>query len=168
MSARDVRKNLNLFVDGRGYAGQLRTFTPPALTLMTEDFRGGGMNAPTEIEMGMERLEASFALIAYDRDVLSLWGVAPGQQVQFTVREALESADGTVKAVVHNMRGKIRSYNSGDHAPGDVPELTVELALDYYRHEHDGAVLHEIDVPNMVQVVNGFDRLAAQRAALGL
>ena len=29
MSARDVRKNLNAFVDGRGYAGQLSSFTPP-------------------------------------------------------------------------------------------------------------------------------------------
>ena len=168
MSARDVRKNLNLFVDGRGYAGQLKSFTPPKLTLVTEDFRGGGMNAPAEIEMGMERLEASFALIAYDRDVLALWGVGPGQQVQFTVREAIESADGTVKAVVHNLRGKIRSFDSGDHSPGEVPELTVEIAADYYRHEHDGQVLHEIDVPNMVQVVNGVDRLAAQRAALGI
>lgn len=168
MSARDVRKNLNAFVDGRGYAGQLSSFTPPALTLTTEDFRGGGMNAATEIEMGMERLEGSMTFIAYDRDVLALWGVGPGREVPFTVREALESADGTVKAVVHTMRGKIRSFDSGEHSPGEVPSLTIELALNYYRHEHDGVVLHEIDVPNMVQVVNGVDRLAAQRQALGI
>lgn len=168
MAARDVRKNLNLFVDGRGYAGQLSEFTPPALALTTEDFRGGGMDAPIEIEMGMERLEASFALIAYDRDVLALWGVAPGQQVQFTVREALESLDGTVKTVVHNMRGKIRRLDPGTVTPGEQATLTAELALTYYRQEHTGAVVHEIDVENMIRVVGGVDRLAQQRAALGL
>ncbi len=29
MAARDVRKNFNLFVDGKGYAGQVEEFTPP-------------------------------------------------------------------------------------------------------------------------------------------
>lgn len=168
MAARDIRKNLNLFVDGRGYAGQLREFTPPTLALVTEDFRAGGMDAAIEVEMGMERLEASFVLSAYDKDVLALWGVSPGQQVQFTVREALESFDGTVRQVVHNMRGKIRRLDPGSVTPGEMADLTVEVALAYYRQEHSGTTLHEIDVENMVRVVNGVDRLAEQRAALGV
>ena len=67
MAARDVRKNINLFVDGRGYAGQLQEFNPPVLTQKTEEFRGGGMVGPVAIPMGLEALMASATLIAYDR-----------------------------------------------------------------------------------------------------
>ena len=168
MAARDVLKNLNLFVDGRGYAGQIQNYSPPDLTLTTEDFRGGGMDSAVAIEMGQEPLETSFALIAYDADVLALWGVAEGANVQFTVRGALESFDGTVKPVVHNMRGKITSLARGEWAPGTPPSLSVTLRLTYYKETHNGIDLHEIDVENMVRIVNGTDRLAAQRAALGI
>lgn len=168
MAARDIRKNLNLFVDGRGYAGQVMEFTPPTLALQVEDFRAGGMDAPIEIELGMEKLEASFVLSAYDRDMLSLWGVAPGLQMQVTLREALESFDGTVKTVIHNLRGKIRKLDPGTSKPGEMASLTGEVAVTYYKQTHDGRVIHEIDVVNMVRVINGVDRLAALRAALGL
>ena len=42
------------------------------------------------------------------------------------------------------------------------------LAVRYYRFEHGGEVLHEIDVDNMIRIVDGTDRLAEQRAALGI
>lgn len=168
MAARDIRKNLNLFVDGRGYAGQVMEFTPPALALQVEDFRAGGMDVPIEIELGMEKLEASFVLSSYDRNVLSLFGVSPGLEVQITLREAIESFDGTVKAVVHNLRGKFRKLDPGTPKPGEIPMLTCEFAPTYYRLTHDGVTVHEIDAINMVRIINGVDRLAAQRAALGL
>jgi phage tail tube protein FII len=59
MAARDVLKNFNLFVDGRGYAGQVQDYTPPDLTAMTEDFRAGGMDGPIAIPLGIEALTAS-------------------------------------------------------------------------------------------------------------
>lgn len=168
MAANDVRKNLNLFVDGKGYAGQLSEVNPPKQTLKTEEFRAGGMNAPVELDMGMEKLEGDFTLIQYSADVLALFGVAPGSSVPFVVREALESFDGTVTGVVHTMRGRIKEIDSGTHKPGEVPALKVTMALTYYKLEHGGRVVQEIDVPNMIHLVDGVDRLAAQRAALGV
>jgi hypothetical protein len=168
MPARDVLKNINLFVDGRGYAGQIDEYNPPDLTLTTEDYRAGGMDSAVAIEMGQEPLETSFSLIAYDADVLALWGVAVGETVPFTARGALESFDGTVKAVTHRMRGTITSLQRGTWAPGQKPALSVTMRLVYYQETHDGSVTHEIDVENMRRVVNGVDRLAAQREALGL
>lgn len=168
MAARDVIKNHNLFVDGRGYAGQLREVTPPKLTLVTEEARMGGMDAPVDITMGMEKLTADFTLISYDRAVLSLWGVAEGQHVAFTIREVLESHDGTTTPVVHNMRGKITELDSGTHTPGQAPGLKVTASLNYYKQTHGGRVIHEIDVDNMVRTVNGVDALSAQRRALGM
>jgi len=168
MAARDVLKNLNLFVDGKGYAGQLQEFTPPKLTLKTEDFRGGGMDLPVELTMGMEKLEADFTLISYDRDVLSLFGVAEGATVPLVVREALESFDGPTTAVTHTMRGKIKELDPGTHKPGEVAPLKGTVALTYYKQTHGGIVVHEIDPENMVRIVNGVDALAAQRKALGI
>lgn len=168
MAARDVRKNLNLFVDGRGYAGQVEEFNPPKLTLVMEEFRAGGMDIPVELTMGMEKLEASFALISYDRDVLSTFGVVEGAFIQFVLREALESFDGTTTAVIHTMRGKMRMIDPGTSKPGEAPRLSVELALVYYKMQHGDSVVHEIDAENMVRIVNGIDALASQRAALGI
>lgn len=168
MAARDVLKNINLFVDGRGYAGQIDEYNPPELTLVTEDYRAGGMDAPVALDMGMEPLETSFSLIAYDADVLALFGVAEGQSVPFTARGALESYDGTVKPVIHNMQGKITQVARGTWAAGQKPQLTITMRLDYYKETHNGTVIHEIDVPNMKRIVNGVDRLAAIRRAIGL
>lgn len=168
MAARDVLKNLNLFVDGRGFAGQIDEYNAPDLAIQTEDYRGGGMDAPVALDMGMEALETSFSLIEYSADVLALFGVAEGQQVPFTARGALESYDGTVKPVVHAMRGRITRIARGTWGPGQKPSLTITMRLDYYREEHNGVTLHEIDVVNMTRIVNGVDRLAAHRAALGL
>ena len=168
MAARDVRKNLNLFVDGRGYAGQIEEFNPPKLALVTEDFRAGGMDAPIELTMGMEKLEADFSLISYDKDVLSLFGVAEGSVVPFVAREALESFDGTVTPVVHTMRGKIRELDPGTSKAGDKPSLNVAMALTNYKLQHGDTTVIEIDVENMVRSINGVDALAGIRNALGL
>ena len=168
MAARDVLKNLNLWVDGRGMAGQLQDYTPPVLTLQTEDFRAGGMDAPVRVTMGMEPLETSFNLRAYDRDTLALFGVVEGAFVPLTVRGALESFDGTVTPVVHNMRGKITSLDSGTWTPGELGSLNVTMSLVYYKLQHGGTVIHEIDVENMVRTINGVDALANIRRALGM
>jgi P2 family phage contractile tail tube protein len=168
MAARDVRKNMNLFVDGRGYAGQIEELTPPVLASKMEEFRGGGMDAPVELKMGTEKLESSFSLIAYDKDVLALFGVANGALVPFTIREALESFDGTVTTVVHSMRGRIRKIDPGTSKSGDKASLMVEMALTYYKLQHGETVVQEIDVENMIHKVNGVDVLAAQRAAIGI
>jgi len=168
MAARDVSKNFNLFVDGRGYAGQVDEVNPPKLTQKTEEFRAGGMNAPIELIVGMEKMEADFTLVSYDKDVLALFGVTEGNTVPFIIREALESFDGTITSVVHTMRGKIKEIDPGTRKPGDLPKLKATLALTYYKLQHGTTVVHEIDVENMIQVINGTDALAATRTALGI
>jgi P2 family phage contractile tail tube protein len=167
-ATRDVRKNINLFVDGQGYAGQLDEVNPPKLVLKLEEYRAGGMDIPVELTMGMEKLETDFSLIAYDRKVLALFGVAEGQTVPFVAREVLESQDGTVTPVVHTMRGKIKEMDPGTSKPGTIAPLKISVTLTYYKLEHGGQVIHEIDVVNMVRIVNGKDVLASQRAALGI
>lgn len=168
MAARDVRKNFNLWVDGRGHAGQVEEFNAPKLTLQTEEFRAGGMDLPIDVTMGMEKLTCDFSLKSYDKNVLALFGVVQGASVPLTVREALESFDGTVTAVVHNMRGKITEIDPGTSKPGELPVLKVTMSLTYYKQRHGDTLLHEIDAENMVRIINGVDSLAAIRRAIGI
>jgi len=168
MAAEDILKYLNLTVDGRGYAGKIEEYNAPDLTLATEDFRGGGMDAPIDIEVGMEKLACSFVLTSYDADVLALWGVSEGSLVQLTARGSLESLDGTKTAVVHKMHGKLLSLARGTWGAGAKPSLTVNIGLRYYKEIHGQRVTSEIDVINMVRITNGVDQLAEHRANIGL
>lgn len=168
MAARDIRKNFNLFVDGRGYAGQADEFNAPKLTLQTEEFRAGGMNLPIDVTMGMEKLVCDFSLKSYDKNVLALFGIVEGSNVPLTVREALESYDGTVTPVVHTMRGKITEIDPGTSKPGELAPLKVTMSLAYYKMKHGDTVVHEIDAENMVGVINGTDLLEGFRSALGI
>ena len=167
MAARNVLKNFNLFVDGRGLAGQIEEFTPPKLNLKMDEFRAGGMDAPLGIPMGMEKLEASFSILCYDTSVLSAWGVAAGSSTRFVARGALESFDGTVTPIVHTMAGRIRELDYGNYKPGDKAPVKVTMELSFYRFEQGEQVIHEIDIENFSRIVDGVDVLAAQRAALG-
>ncbi|MDH5179761.1 MAG: phage major tail tube protein [Gammaproteobacteria bacterium] len=164
----DVLKNMALFIDGRGYAGKADEIVPPKLTLKTEEYRAGGMDAPIEVDMGMEKLEASFTLSAFDKEVLKLFGLAAGNQVPMTFRSALEAEDGTITPVVMSMRGKIREVDMGTWKSGEKATLKVTMGLHYYKLTHGQDVVHEIDVENMIRMVNGTDQLANQRSALGI
>jgi P2 family phage contractile tail tube protein len=168
MAARDVLKNLVLWVDGKGMAGQVQDFTPPKLTQKNEEFQGGGMMAPIAVTVGMERLTASFSLISFDADVLALFGVAEGSSTSLTVRGALESFDGTITPVQMTMRGKVTELDNGDWKPGTVPYLKVQMELNYYKLTHNGNVTTELDIENMIMSVNGTDSLTDMRTALGL
>jgi P2 family phage contractile tail tube protein len=168
MAARDVLKNLNLFVDGKGMAGQVQDVDPPKLAQKTEDFHGGGMAAPFKVTVGMEALEASFSLLAYDKDVLALFGLTEGSSTSLTIRGALESSDGTVTPVCMTMRGKVTSMDPGSWKPGELPSLKCQMALNYYKLQHGRTTVTEIDVENMMCSINGKDVLAAFRSALGL
>lgn len=159
---------MNLFVDGYGYAGNCEELTPPKLTFKTEEFRNGGMDAPVEIEMGMDKLEASFSLTKYDPNVLALWGLAPGNTKPLTFRGSVISEDGTEKAVVIQLQGMIKEVDTGSWKPGDKMTLKGTVACRYYKQTIAGIIIHEIDVPNMIRRINGVDQLAITRANLGM
>ncbi|WP_323162865.1 phage major tail tube protein [Stenotrophomonas maltophilia] len=167
-STRNVRKNFNFYVDGKGFAGNVESFTAPKLTLKTEDFQAGGMFAPTEITFGHEKLEAEASFLSDDADVMGKFHVVEGKEYAFTAREALESADGTVTSVVHNMRGKVKEIDRGETRPGEKSTVKISLALNYYKLTHGLVVAQEIDVVNMIAKQGGVDLLAGLRKALGI
>ncbi|SMG67253.1 phage major tail tube protein [methanotrophic bacterial endosymbiont of Bathymodiolus sp.] len=164
----DILKNMSLFVDGRGYAGNVEELNLPKLAMKTEEFRAGGMDAPVEVEMGMEKLECDFMLTRVDKDLLKIFGLAPGNTVPLTIRGALVSDDGTQTPVAVNLQGTLREIDWGNWKAGEKASLKCAVALRYYKLTHGGEVVHEIDIPNMVRIIGGVDQLATTRDALGL
>lgn len=169
MAANDVLKNFALFVDGRGYAGQTEEFNPPELAIMAEAWRGAGMDGSVSLDMGMDGvMQTTFSLLKYDRDALVQFGLAEGGQVQLTARGALESYDGTITSVIIKMRGKITKVARATWKPGTLSPVTFTMDLNYYYEEHGGQPVYEFDIINMVRRIDGVDRLAEMRAAMGI
>lgn len=165
-TAKQIRKNFNCFFDGRGTAGVAEEFQPPSLVTTGEDFRAGGMDAPIELRMGMEKMEATIKLASVEAQFLSLWGKI--NTVPLIVRGALEDLDGTVRAEVIRVRGRVKGLEHDAITPGAKSGQTYTIAVHEYTHTVDGVIVHNIDIPNMICVVNGVDQLAAQRAAMGI
>ncbi len=160
-----LRKEINLFIDGRGYAGRVTEFDPPKLLVKTEEHRAGGMDAPLEIDMGLEKLECMLTLA--DADALRLFGLI-GDAKGVTLRGAQQGRDGTLEALVYQPRGRFRETDAGAWKAGEASPLKLTDALEYYKLEVGGETIHEIDVVNTLRVIDGTDQMEAMRQALGL
>ena len=165
-AAARILKNFALFVDGRGYVGQAPEVQLPELNLVEEDFRAGGMDGTIGIEMGQEKMEATFTVSAFEAELLAKWGT--GAEVPFTVRGVTESHDGSTEAILAQVRGKVRSSAPGAFQPGQKADVVHTVSVTAYKLTINGTVVYDIDVLNMKRVINGVDRLASQRSALGI
>lgn len=161
-------KHFNVFVDGTSYVGRVTEGSLPKLALKTEEYRAGGMDAPVELDMGMDKMECSFALAEYSADVLALFGVASLAPVSLVFRGGMTDESGEVVAVAATIKGKMREMDPGSWKAGDKSEMKCTVACVYCKLDVGGRVVHEIDVVGMTRVIDGVDQLAAMRAAIGL
>ena len=72
----NVLRNFVVWVDGFGKMGDGDTCQLPNLNLTMEDYRGGGMDIPVEVDLGMEKMEAEFSLTSFDPHTIGLFGLA--------------------------------------------------------------------------------------------
>ena len=166
--AEDILRNVNAVVDGRGYAGKIDELVLPKLELMTEELRGGGMDAPDDIDMGMQKLVASIQTHGFDADLLRRFGVRSGGPVQMTFRGALQSEDGRVKAAVAALRGKITLIEPGTWKAGQRSPLKATMTCRYYKLEIDSETIHEIDLYRYIRIIDGVDQVQQLREALAI
>ncbi len=158
----------NLFMGGISFSGDVPSVTLPKLTVKTDSFRGGGMGAEIEMDMGLEKLEASFVTTGVRRESLKYFGLADQTSCNPVFRGAFRGLGGKVTPVIATMRGMLKEVDMGDWKPGDKAENKFAMALQYYKLEIDGRVMYEIDMLNCVRVIDGVDQMADVRIALGL
>lgn len=164
----NVLRKAILWCDGYGKLGDVDAITLPKLTIKTEEFRGGGMDTPVEVDLGTEKIEMKWTMTSVDEQVLTLWGLAPGANKAFTMRGSLASQNGDVSNVVCQVRGSIKDVTPKEFKPGSKPEIDFTMMADYYKLSKGALVLIELDIANVKRVVNGVDVLTNDRVALGI
>ena len=161
-------KNLNLFNNGVTYIGQVGEVTPPKLARKLESWRGGGMDGGIKADLGQEDLEMEVSCGGFMRYAFGQYAIAQHNGVMLRYAGAYQRDDtGEVDAVEIVVRGRHEEIDMGKGKPGDDTEFKFKTAISYYKLSMNGAVLVEIEVQNMVCIVNGVDRLAELRAAIG-
>ena len=163
-----VLTNCVAFIDGVSLSGEVPSLTLPKLTQKTLDYQGGGMSAPIEFGVGLEKLESAFTTNGVRRETLKFFGLADQTACNLVFRGAFTGLKGAVTPVVVTMRGGVKEVDMGDWKPTDQAEIKHSIKLTYYKLEIDGHVMYEIDPLNMIQVIDGVDQLAAARSAVGL
>jgi P2 family phage contractile tail tube protein len=162
-------KDMMLFNEGLAYLGDAKSVTLPTLTRKMEEYRGAGMSGAVSMDMGMEAMEMSFTCGGPMRDVLRQWGTptVDGVYVRFAgnYQNDETAALDRVEVIV---RGRHSEIEMGDQEAGEPSEFSVTMALAYLKVVWNGRTEIEVDPLNMIEIVDGVDRLAERRAGIGL
>lgn len=164
-----VLKQFNLFNEGESYIGQLNEVELPKLARKIEEWRGGGMNGPVGLDMGIEKLEMGLTSGGFMRQLFSQFGIGRADGVLLRFTGAYQRDDtAEVDAVEVIGRGRIQEIEPGNAKAGDKSEMKAKFMLTYYKLTINGASIIEIDLINMIEIIDGVDRLAEQRRAIGI
>ena len=164
-------KMCNLFNGGNSYLGQTGEVTIPKLVRKFENWRGGGMNGNVKIDLGLgdDISEFTWKLGGIDSQILEQFGAVTVAANMLRFAGSYQRDDtGETEAVEIIVRGRHEEIDGGDSEPGEDTEHKVVTNCAYYKLTVNGKVEIEIDVLGFKEVVDGKDRLEAQRKAIGL
>ncbi len=124
-------KNMNVKFSGADFTGKVEEVTPPKISYKTEEVRLSGMLAPLEVDVGLEKLEASFKMLEQTYEAYLAAGLNPTGFVTAIVLGNLERQGGPRESVECVIRGWIKKIEPGTWKAGDVKSATqtVEMAV---------------------------------------
>jgi len=162
-------KDFNLFGDGDIWQGKIEELNLPKLARKMEEFTGGGMDGTVELDMGNEKIEFEWTAGGIIAEIFKGYGSTKLDSNMLRFMGAYERDDtDEVIAVEVIVRGRHRDIDMGTAKKGDSNVIKVTTSCSYYKLIVDGATKIEIDVPNYVFKVDGEDRLAKKRGAIGM
>lgn len=161
MTTKNTLRAWTLFLPGGVRLLGAHEYTPPPLTIVKTSYQNGGMDAPVDLDDGMEGLTCSFKIYGYTPDLLQCFGMQSGTASPvITARQAFrEGAAWT--GLVEELQGMITSVapdprpnsNKGDAA------LNVEMSLEYYRSVYNGVEQICVIPDEFVRRINGVNVL---------
>ncbi len=160
-------KNFNHFVNGVSFAGICAEIALPKLALKVEQWRGAGMLAEVDIDMGLEKLEMEETYGGLVVDVLRGFG-AIGVDAHLARFVGAYQDDVGVSQAELVVRGMLTEIDPGTAKVGDNTEWKAKRTLSYLKWTVNGRTEVEIDVMANIMIIDGVDRMAAIRAALQL
>lgn len=165
-------KHLNVFVNGTSYVGEAEDFTPAKLSRKFDPYRGGGMPGAVNIDMGLDdgALDISFTFGGLSDELIQLQGTPQIDGVSLRFAGALQRDDTEeVDSLEIVCRGRFKEQDLGTLKAGDNSQTKITMVNTYYKVLVNGAVLHEIDLINMIEIgPDGVDRMAEYSKAIGL
>jgi len=156
-------KNFNLHIEGIGYAGRIDQFTPPKISVLTEDYRAAGLDTPVSLDMGMQPLSASWTLAEWSPEVLNLVGVIGGNTAITAYGAINDDSSREAIGVVITMRGQITESDPGKWQAGTKTQHKYTMKIRYLRITTAGVINIEIDTENMKRIINGVDQVEVIR-----
>lgn len=158
-------KGFTAYVDGYGFLGRLAGGALPKVKIKTDEHRDGGMDGATDLDFGLEKMEASLTFSEYDPNILKAVG---RRDAPITLRGSAEDENGGGEAIVANLRGLVVEADPGEWKAGEPKvEAKLNMTPDFYRLTIGGEEIYEIDVLGCVRRIGGVDQLAQRRANLG-
>ncbi|MDG6327702.1 phage major tail tube protein [Glaesserella parasuis] len=162
-------KLMNVFNNGFGYEGVAEEVELPKLTMKSEDFRAGGMLGEVTANLGLEKLEMTHKYAGIVPELFKGFATDTIDSELIRFAGSYQRDDtGEITAVEVLVRGRHTELDGGSSKTGEKTETTIKSALSYYKLTVDGKELIEIDLINSVFKVDGKDRYAQHRAAIGL
>lgn len=152
-------KNMNAFVDGESYLGVIAEFEEPQLAIATEEWRGGGMIGPVQIDMGLEAMEATLKMGGHEARLFRKFGTTRVDGVRLRLVGAYQQDNGaSPQAVEVVIGGRFTEINPNTAKPGEDTEHDYTVAVAYYRRVVDGRPEIEIDMAAGTFIVDGVNR----------
>ncbi|MDO5631145.1 MAG: phage major tail tube protein [Paracoccus sp. (in: a-proteobacteria)] len=164
-----ILRNFTAFVDGYDLRMEVEELTPPLIRDLTDEVKSGALDAPYDVPLGLQKLEASLKINSRQKELMKKAGLGPGSNIRATFRGvAISEVDGSQQNEVLVMQGRI-SADAAAWAAQTVNKADFKIgSITYYKHLVDGAPLYEIDLFNFVRIIGGVDQLAGVRNGLGL
>lgn len=149
-------------------AGLIPKLVLPVLARKLEDHYVGGMGGPVKIDFGQEAMQLGVTLSQHQREVINSFGDPDAAGALFRFMGAFQADDTQpVEQVEITVRGRLGKLDFGTAEMGKLVETEVEMPLTYFKYTSNGQEVIEIDLIANIFRVNGRDRNADIRRAIG-
>ena len=170
-----ILKNFGMFItdpsnNEQFYAGRVEEVSLPKLSIKTQELETGGMDIPVELDMGMQKLDATLTLCEYDSAVIKQFGLtqfdptSPISKVKLL--GAVDDETGTLQQVKIVLEGLYTEVDMGSWKANEKQTLTVNMNVRRYELAIDGEQLVFIDTINMIRSIGGVDQLSNMRSTI--
>lgn len=147
----------------------LISFAIPEVAFADGEVAGAGILGTVNIPdiFNVEAMEATITAKSFSKGVVE--AITPsGVSIRhnWAVDNINGSGDGAYTSYTATIKGRPKNIPGGDTKKGEAMEITVNIAVSYYKLVKDGAVILEIDPLNGKMIINGTDYAKALNTAL--
>ncbi|EFO31328.1 phage tail tube protein FII [Roseibium sp. TrichSKD4] len=167
MARANIQRNMSLTIDGIGYAGVVNEVTPPVITRVMEETRGGGMDGVLKEDLGQEAMQITLTIHGTKHELLKhLFGPGLGASIVLRTSNKQQGKGGT--QIIYKVTGSFSSYDLGTLSMGSKNSTTITGEVEHYEIIEDGKEALFIDIENCIFRVWGEDWKEDERNHIGL